>query len=347
MNKVVTISTFAPGGIRSVVENYQSSESLKDYQGEWIHSHKNEARYLIALTFLQAVLKIISLRMRGYKLYHLHMAMKGSFYRKMILLLLLRIMFSKIVLHLHGSEFEHFYKRSSLLLKRLIRYTFETADTVIVLSNSWSKFVVGVAPDANVEVINNYVRPVPRVPQSEIEDKIYFVFLGALGKRKGIYDLLPAFKALLDQGINAKLIICGDGEMERAISLANRLELGGNVEFTGWVSGDEKIKKLNQADVVVLPSYNEGLPMVILEGMSLGKCIISTRVGGIPEVIENEENGLLIDAGNKEQLIGALSVTCQAEQRIQMGNAALKTYQQRYSPAHIIPKLQSIYDRYL
>ena len=74
------------------------------------------------------------------------------------------------------------------------------------------------------------------------------------------------------------------------------------IEFIGWVSDEKKIQYLNKADAFILPSYNEGLPISILEAMTYGLPIVSTKVGGIPEVLKDGINGFLIEPGNECQL---------------------------------------------
>ena len=81
-----------------------------------------------------------------------------------------------------------------------------------------------------------------------------------------------------------------------------RLRLSGNVRFLGWVGPEQRDQILKEADIFILPSYNEGLPMAILEAMAWGLPIITTPVGGIPEVLIQGQNGLLVEPGNVNQL---------------------------------------------
>ena len=99
--------------------------------------------------------------------------------------------------------------------------------------------------------------------------------------------------------------IGGNGETEKLVELINSYSLENIVEFIGWVSKDKKTEYFNKSDGYILPSYNEGLPISILEAMSYELPIISTNVGGIPEIVDSN-NGALIEPGNKKQLKEAI-----------------------------------------
>ena len=108
-------------------------------------------------------------------------------------------------------------------------------------------------------------------------------------------------------GGNFRLLIGGDGEIEKVQQYIKDNKLDNVAEYIGWVSGEEKIKLLNEVDVFILPSYNEGLPISVLEAMSYNLPIISTTVGGIPEILKNEYNGFLINPGDLIALESAIS----------------------------------------
>ena len=103
-----------------------------------------------------------------------------------------------------------------------------------------------------------------------------------------------------------QLIFGGDGEVEKAKEYIKQNKLDNIAFYQGWVSGKNKIELLNRADAYVLPSYNEGLPVSILESMSYHLPIISTNVGGIPEIVKDGVNGFIIEPGNKKGLKEAI-----------------------------------------
>jgi glycosyltransferase involved in cell wall biosynthesis len=119
-----------------------------------------------------------------------------------------------------------------------------------------------------------------------------------------VYDLLAAVERLQSQPELAHLrfFLAGDGEIEQVQQLIDKKGLSEQVRVLGWMGEAEKRHWLQQADTMVLPSYNEGLPMSILEAMAGGKIIISSRVGGIPDLVAEGVNGFLITPGDVPSL---------------------------------------------
>jgi glycosyltransferase involved in cell wall biosynthesis len=133
------------------------------------------------------------------------------------------------------------------------------------------------------------------------------VCVGRLCEQKGQLLLLDAFKQLRDDGVNCNLILAGDGpmrtEIERRIA---DYELEKAVEITGWVSGDQVKSLLIKSRGMVLPSFAEGLPVVIMEALALRRPVISTYVAGIPELIQHGKNGWLVPPGDINGLKNAM-----------------------------------------
>ena len=132
-----------------------------------------------------------------------------------------------------------------------------------------------------------------------------FLMLGRLGVRKGTYALILAVELAVRQNPSLSVCLAGDGEVEEVRALVAEKGLEQNISVPGWIDGGEKLRRLRDAATLVLPSYHEGLPMAILEGMAAGKAIISADVGAIPEVV-GEENGILIKPGDISALADAL-----------------------------------------
>ena len=140
-----------------------------------------------------------------------------------------------------------------------------------------------------------------------------------------------------------KCYLAGDGEIEKCSDLIKQKRLDNNIIVVGWADFDKKLELLRKSSVLVLPSYNEGLPMAILEGMACGKAIISTRVGAIPEVV-NEENGILIQPGDTDALADALCRYCKDEKLVEMtGNANINLINRKYSMNVMHQKLAQYY----
>lgn len=234
---------------------------------------------------------------------HIHMASRWSFKRKSLLVKILKFRKIPIILHLHGAEFHIFYeKESSDEIKRKIVNTFLSCDEVIALSNSWAKWIKEHINHPSINRIFNGSKDYLINDNLVSKRENILLFMGRIGERKGIFDLIESLNKLNKQFENFKLIIAGDGETTKAKELVNKYGLEDKIVFVGWIGEEEKIELLNKSKVFILPSYNEGMPIGILEAMSAKLPIISTYVGGIPETVLENETGLLFQAGDKETL---------------------------------------------
>jgi colanic acid/amylovoran biosynthesis glycosyltransferase len=133
------------------------------------------------------------------------------------------------------------------------------------------------------------------------------VCVGRLTPQKGQLLLVDAFADALQQGVDAELVLAGDGELrtELEASIARR-GISGRVRITGWLDGENVRQQLLAARALVLPSYSEGLPVVIMEAFALGRPVLSTYVAGIPELVQAPDNGWLVPAGSREALTSAI-----------------------------------------
>jgi colanic acid/amylovoran biosynthesis glycosyltransferase len=161
-----------------------------------------------------------------------------------------------------------------------------------------------------------------------------FVCVGRICEQKGQLLLVEAVAKLAARGLALDLVFAGDGEMRPQLEAAiakHRLE--GRVAITGWVSGEAVRDEIVAARALVLPSFAEGLPVVLMEAMALRRPVISTFVAGIPELVRPGESGWLVPAGDLEALCAALeeAAACPAETLERMGDAAFQRAAARHS----------------
>jgi colanic acid/amylovoran biosynthesis glycosyltransferase len=134
-----------------------------------------------------------------------------------------------------------------------------------------------------------------------------FVCVGRLSEQKGHFILLEAARQLLVKGYKFRLLIVGDGHLRKPISeLIERYELTDIVEITGWATGEEVREYIQGSRAMVLPSFAEGLPVVIMEALAMGRPVISTNIAGIPELLGNNICGWLVTAGSVDSLTDAM-----------------------------------------
>ena len=189
----------------------------------------------------------------------------------------------------------------------MVEEFFEQADLVLALSESWKEELEARFRKADCQVLNNGIdtENYSAARTDVTERKNSFLLLGRLGARKGVYDLLDAVEIAVRQNPELSVCMAGDGEVEWVKALVEEKGLQKHVIVKGWIGEAEKLECLKQAATVVLPSYQEGLPMFLLEGMAAGKAVISTVAGAIPEVV-TKENGILVEPGDVPALAEAL-----------------------------------------
>lgn len=159
------------------------------------------------------------------------------------------------------------------------------------------------------------------------------VCVGRLSEAKGQLLLIEAVKRLRDNGIDFELVLAGDGEMRQAIEkLVAKYNLGAMVRLTGWISTADVREEILASCALVLPSFAEGLPVVIMEAMALKRPVLATYIAGIPELVRSGEHGWLIPAGDIDALSDALKRVLETplNSLIDMGNAAFQQVQQNH-----------------
>jgi colanic acid/amylovoran biosynthesis glycosyltransferase len=159
------------------------------------------------------------------------------------------------------------------------------------------------------------------------------VCVGRLCEQKGQLLLIEAARLLAERGTKYELVLAGDGEMRGEIeSLTAKYRLTDTVRITGWISSDEVRAEILAARALVLPSFAEGLPVVIMEAMALRRPVITTFVAGIPELIQHGEHGWLVPAGDLESLAEAMEecLGTAPEAITRMGESARQRVLQRH-----------------
>ncbi|MBC1937008.1 glycosyltransferase family 4 protein [Listeria grandensis] len=291
-------SSASKGGIATVIgnfeEHFESDAHTVTYLATWQEGSFTQRLQTTIHSFFQ-LRKII--RDKHIDIVHIHMAQQGSFYRKALLLLLAKSK-CRVILHIHASQFDIFYEKSHPLAQKYIRWILSKPDKVIVLSDEWATFY-NTLTDVPVTVIENAVKMPAESTYNNASQHI--IAFGRIGERKGSYDILKVANQVGQAFPDVQFDLYGDGELEKVAAEIEAQQLN-NVRLGGWIDATAKEAILQDAALHILPSYHEGLPMAILETMACGIPNLSTRVGGIPQAITDNENGMLIEAGDTDQL---------------------------------------------
>jgi glycosyltransferase involved in cell wall biosynthesis len=153
-----------------------------------------------------------------------------------------------------------------------------------------------------------FLRTHPEPPQGH-----RLVCVGRLCEQKGQFLLLQAVGRLVQERVPVELILAGDGPLRPSLEgEIDRLGLRNTVRMTGWLTNAQVREEMRQARAVVLPSFAEGLPVVLMEALALGRPVITTYVAGIPELVEHGIHGWLVPAGSLDALTDALRQALQA-----------------------------------
>ncbi|UGB29477.1 glycosyltransferase family 4 protein [Metabacillus sp. B2-18] len=304
------------GGITRVVRNYFEAGLSQKVDLEYFPTYYGSNHFLNICYFVLQFIKLfikLSFINQQYNVAHIHMSYKGSFIRKKYIIQLLKYKNIPIILHMHGSQFKDFYNNNSDFKKKEIRDTLNKATIILALGELWKEYYQSIS-QTKVVSFENAVFPKSTEYSNE---KIYITTMGILSQRKGTYDLIEAslrIKGKVDP--KYKFLIAGDGEVERVKKKIEELNLEDMFEIPGWISDQVKINEIYRKSIIfVLPSYNEGMPMSILEAMSYGLPVVSTDVGSISSVVKGE-NGLLVKAGDIEAIANSIICLLNDQQNI-------------------------------
>ena len=280
------------------------------------------------------------------QLVHLHHSTNSNFLLHTVLLRIAKVLGKRVVLHNHAGDFHEFYNSRSETVKKWIVNSLEASDCVIVLSNSWRTWCQSIAPGGNYCVLRN---PIPfdvsYVARNQSRYSVgNILLLGRLEEKKGVYDLLNVIPEVVKSFPHVRFTLAGDGNVEGVRKLVRKNNLLEYVKVPGWVDGTTKLQILRHSDIFVLPSYNEGLPMALLETMASGIVPIVTPVGGIPEVVTDKKNGLLVNPGDREGLRDAIiSLVTNKGLYEKLASKAYETVHQQFSLEGYVVNLFRIY----
>lgn len=344
--KVIMVGVFAgknaPGGMASVIQGYKPYIEKLKYITSW--KDTNKLMKLIIAIRAYLVLLFTLIFDKHIKIVHFHTAEKNSFWRKAKLQSLSKRFGKKTVMHIHAATFKEFYAESSAQDKVKIKDILNRNAALIVLSSSWKNWFIEIGiPEHKIFVINNII-DYPQIQEKKDDGKLHLLFMGELGDRKGVFDILRGITNHKDE-IKDKIEFRIGGNKNEAILIdtIKKNGLDSFVFFEGWVAGEKKTKLENWADVYILPSFNEGLPIGILEAISYKNAIISSPVGGIPDIIKDGENGLLVTPGHDEEIYQAIKKLIDNKKLLNDFKFINSEMIKDYYPDTVIHQLSSLY----
>ena len=336
------------GGMTTVVENFIGNK-FKNIKLYYVATHIEKSKILQVIYFILSIFKVLYyILVKNITIIHMHFSERGSFYRKYIILKIGKIFKKKIIIHMHGAEFKQIFESSNQKIKYKITEFLRESDKVIVLGESWENYVNSIDSDIKTIIMPNSVQ-YPEYIVARAKNNINILFLAVLTRRKGIFDLINAANIILKNNKitdkKIKFTIAGSGESENdAKKMVKELGLDKNFEFVGWVNNEKKNQLLRNSQIFVLPSYNEGLPMAILEAMSYGIPVITTNVGSIEDVIKNDRTGLIHSPGKIEELVKCIEVCINDEKKWQeFSSNGKQLIEHRYNKEKYFENMENLY----
>lgn len=332
------------GGISGVVNNYYDAGITERVDLNYIGTMVEGSKLRKLWQAVKAYVKFLVV-LPQYPVVHVNVASDSSYYRKSLFIKAAKCAGKKIVIHQHGGDFETFYeKEQNDKGREKIRQLLGMGDVFLVLSPVLEQFFKRILDPARVILFPNAV-PVPSHIEKEY-GKQRILFLGRLCKEKGLRELFSILPQLHEQFPQMHLLLGGIWEDEELREEAEKMKE--YVTDLGWLQGEAKKDYLQISDLFVFPTYFEGQPVSVLEAMAYQCGIVATKVGGIPQMIEQEQTGLLIEPKDPEDLKSALQkLLADPELCERLGKNARAKVQKEFSIEKSLKELVKIYQQLL
>lgn len=310
--KVLVIATShkTRGGITSVVRAYENSSLWNEFHCKWIETHRDGGTFTKFAYLLRGFLQFLW-NVPFYDVVHIHTSEPPSAMRKVLFMAVSKLLGKKVIVHFHSFSVDTTIKSK---YQWVYRYLFGKADCVLVLSKYWQDELcqtLGFNED-KVKVLYNPCTT--EVPVKEYPKKKEILYAGTVNARKGYADMIKAFAKVADKHSDWSIVFAGNGEIMEGKALAKQSGIAEQTVFLGWVRGEDKDKAFKEASVFCLPSYAEGFPMGVLDAWAYGLPVITTPVGGIPDIAVDGKNCLLFNPGDVDRLAGQMDRMMSSEE---------------------------------
>ena len=333
------------GGMAAVLRAILASSLAERYEMAFIATYRTPSPARRALVFGRSLLALTRWCLgRGVRLVHVHTTVRGSMYRKSVCVLLAKALRRPVILHVHSGvgDIQAFDGRLGGLSRRLFRRAFASADRVLSVSAAGAREIERRFGRQGIEVVLN-AAPLVSLPEETdgTGDGVRLIYLGGFANPvKGGHVLLEALPAVLGAREVSAVTLAGPGEPPGG---TNGLLAEPRLRWVGWLDEEAKARELAAADIFLLPSTSEGLPVALLEAMSYGRAIVATRAGGMPEVLSDGEEAVLVTPGDPDALARAVrALAADPDRRRRLGRAA-RDRAERLNEHEVSGRLDRIY----
>ena len=294
------------GGIAVVTETLLESSLAARFELVHVATHADSGAIRKSLVAFAGIARVaFRIATRKADLVYLHTSSGFSLRRKATVAMLARLGRCAYVVHVHGSDFDGYYRAAHAWERWLVRLTLSRAALVIAVAPAWEKRLQAIVACRTVAIPNLVAIP----PQQALIDPAHrrIVCLGRLGDRKGSRTLVQALALLAGDRPDLRLLLAGDGDIASVRDEARRVGVAEPRETPGWIDAEARRRALLAATVFALPAREEGLPVALLEAMAYGIPAVVSPVGGIPDYFEDGLHGYLVPPDDSEALAEALA----------------------------------------
>jgi glycosyltransferase involved in cell wall biosynthesis len=292
----------------------------------------------------------LAIRLRRVDVVHINTSLNPhAYWRDTSYLFVARLLRVRVVYQVHGGSGLQELCRRPALFTGFLKWTLSLPDVVVVLGKVEKDTYRHLIPDQEVVLVANGIDPRPfedlPVERSSERDPLRLIYIGRVAREKGLHEVLQGMRWAVEEGVDAQLVIVGDGpDRHRLMRCAEQLDIADRVRFIGPKFGAEKVSTLAGADVMVLPSYSEGLPYALLEAMAAGIPVIATPVGAVPDVVVHRTHGHLVPIRNARAIADSLTaLASDREQLFQMSQACRSRVAAEYSIERVAGQFAACY----
>lgn len=304
------------GGVTNFVEtlksNFSSDIMPTHFQmGQRINDKGEIRRFFI--TLFDNIRLVKTLKNQNYDLVHLNPSLNAkALLRDGLFLITLHAMgFSRTIVFFHGwdTETEHTI-RNNPFLRFIFKLVFSKASIILLLASRFKDSLTRMGfRQSKIQVVSTMFdkRNFEGIKRKSDRNEKTILFLGRFIRKKGLFELLEGFEKITKRFPETKLILVGDGsEREKMKKWVMNHKISECVRFPGYLRGVKKVQLLKDSDIFVLPSYSEGCPVALLEAMAAGLAVVTSPVGGIPDIFSDGKNGILLNSVTPDNIATAI-----------------------------------------
>jgi glycosyltransferase involved in cell wall biosynthesis len=334
------------GGMAAAMRGLLDSPLVQRYRLDVVPTYRGARPLPRLAVFCGGLARLVvwALAGRG-RIVHVHVTVRGSAYRKALCALVARALRRRVILHVHAGPGDIAAFRGRLGRPRLalLRAGLAAADSVLAVSEASAEALRRAGVTGPIGVVPNLLPPIPDLDRSwPQEGEVEAVYLGGFANpAKGGDVLVAALPLALLREPRLRLVLAGPGEppAEAAALIAAEPALS----WAGWLDDEAKDRLLRRAQVFVMPSRSEGLPMALMEAMAYGMAIAATDVGGIPEAVADDSEGLLVASEQPQELSEAICrLAADPALRRRLGEAA-RARAERLDDVAVVDRLDALY----